>query len=166
MPNSQLAGLLFNTWDDADRVFAGLSQADAAKRHDGGSSFAWTLAHITNGMDISLNVRAQKKQPHALLGQERFRFGGTGEAEDWDGIRTGAAGVRKAVRAYLDGMSDANMEKAMVPPASPERPAASVRYLVYRAVCHHYFHIGEVAAKRDRLGHQVGDYPGPLSDAM
>jgi hypothetical protein len=51
-------------------------------------------------------------------------------------------------------------------PPMPPRPEVNLRYLVMRAVAHHYFHIGEVAAKRDKLGHKVGDYPGSLADAM
>ena len=31
---------------------------------------------------------------------------------------------------------------------------------------HHYFHIGEIATKRSRLGQRVGDYPGPLEDCV
>ena len=34
-----------------------------------------------------------------------------------------------------------------------------------RTISHHYFHIGEIASKRDRLGHQVGDYPGALTES-
>jgi hypothetical protein len=38
----------------------------------------------------------------------------------------------------------------------------SLRYTLARIAAHHYVHIGEIAAKRDALGHQVGDYPGLL----
>ncbi len=38
----------------------------------------------------------------------------------------------------------------------------TLRYAILRMSAHHYFHIGEISTKRDRLGHSVGDYPGRL----
>ncbi len=38
--------------------------------------------------------------------------------------------------------------------------------LVGLLLTHHYFHIGEIATKRSRLGQQVGDYPGPLEECV
>ena len=42
----------------------------------------------------------------------------------------------------------------------------SPRYALMRISAHHYFHIGEIAWKRDRLGHSVGDYPGRLEASL
>ena len=167
MPKSKLVALLFNSWDDADRVFANLSEADVTKRHDGGSLFGWTLAHITAGMDGSFNVRAQGKQPHPAFAQEPYNSGSknVGDCADFGAVQKAVKDVRQSVRTYLENMADADLERTRVPPM-PLRPEVNLRYLVMRAVAHSYFHIGEVAAKRDRLGHKVGDYPGPLADAM
>ncbi len=41
-----------------------------------------------------------------------------------------------------------------------------LRHALLRICAHHYFHIGEIATKRSRLGQQVGDYPGPLEDCV
>jgi hypothetical protein len=35
-----------------------------------------------------------------------------------------------------------------------------------RFIAHAYFHIGEVASKRDMLGHEAGDYPGALRHSL
>ena len=77
-----------------DRVLDGLAPAEAVENFDGGSSFAWTLAHVTNQVDAWINVRFQRQAPHKLIGQERFRFGGTGKAEDWVDIQRGVREVR------------------------------------------------------------------------
>ena len=165
MPKSKLVALLYAAWDDADRVYAGLSDADALKRHEGGSTFAWTLAHITRGLDGWCNVTLQGGKPNEALEAERLRNLPVGDAHDFAAIKRGVSEVRTGVKAYLDNVTDADLERITVPPFGRWHEA-KLRYHVYRAVAHTYFHIGEVAAKRDRLGHKVGDYPGPLTDAM
>ncbi len=165
MSRSKLIALLYSAWDDADRVFAGLSDADALKRHEGGSTFAWTLAHITRGIDTWCNVTLQGGKPNEAMEGERLRDLPVGDAHDFAAIKRGVTEVRNRAKAYLDNVTDADLERTTLPPHG-RLQEAKLRYYVYRAVAHTYFHIGEVAAKRDRLGHKVGDYPGPLSNAM
>ncbi len=165
MLKSKLVALLYAAWDDADRVYAGLSDADALKRHEGGSTFAWTLAHITRGIDGWCNVTLQGGKPNEAMEAERLRNMPVGDAHDFAAIKRGAGEVRSKAKAYLDNVTDADLERVIIP-AQGQRQEAKLRYFVYRAIAHTYFHIGEVAAKRDRLGHKVGDYPGPLTDAM
>lgn len=169
MAKSKLVGLTFEAWNDVDRVVDGLTPDDAVKQWDEGSSFAWTLAHVTNQVDIWINVRFQKRTPHPLLGQQRFRFGGSGAAEEWDAIQEAVQEVREAARTYLDGMVDE--ELTVVVPFDGaftilRETGLSLQYALSRVSAHHYFHIGEIAAKRDRLGHQVGDYPGILEECI
>ena len=169
MPRSKLVGLLFEAWNDLDRVLEGLGRDDAIRNLDEGSSFAWTLAHTTNQVDAWINVRFQHTEPHELLGLRRFRVGGTGEAEEWDGILEAVQDVRSAARGFLEGMTDADLEPAIPYDGSlaylRER-GISLRYALVRAITHHYFHIGEISTKRDRLGHQVGNYPGTLEQSI
>ncbi len=164
---SKLAALLIASWDDADRVFANLSEADAKNRWDGGSSFGWTLAHISGGLDRSFNMRAQGKPQHHLYASEPYKFGSVnyGDCTDFAAVQHATRETRASVKPYLESLTDADLERIKVP-ALGTQPEANLRYLVMRATAHHYFHIGEVAAKRDRLGHKVGDYPGPLAAAM
>jgi len=162
-----LVFLLFDAWDDLDRVYKGLSAEDAVQRADG-SSFAWTLAHTTNQLDM-INVRLQGLDAHPLLGQERFRFGGTGEAEEWDDILDAVAEVRDRARPYLEGVTVDELDRVRPYGGSISHlrdRGITLRYTISRVIAHHYFHLGEVAAKRDRLGHSVGDYPGLLSNSL
>ena len=94
MPQSKLVALVFDTWEDADRVMEGLTPEHAAENFYDGSSFAWTAGHIANTLDFWVNVRFAGHKPHPLISQSRFRFGGDGEADDWESIRCGAAEVR------------------------------------------------------------------------
>ena len=79
------------------------------------------------------------------------------------------------MRAYLDPLTDADLEGIRFPATGPW-PETSLRYILYRAITHHYFHIGKVASKRARLrplGAQRRRLPGtagrlavtPVSDA-
>jgi hypothetical protein len=166
MASNPLVGLVLEGWSELDRVLDGLDATGAAQRVDGGSSFAWTLAHLTNQLDTSINVRLQNRPPNPVLNQGDLRFGGTGSAENWDEIRRAVVEVRSSARPFLEALDDAGLAEEMAYAGTLPVLAGrqvSVRYTLLRIVAHAYFHIGEIAAVRSRrLGHQVGDYPGPL----
>ena len=120
-------------------------------------------------MDAWVNVRFRKLGRHELIGQKRFRVGGTGEAGEWDAIKRGVEEVRTSAREFLEGMSDQELDVTIPYDGSIQwlrDNGLSLRYTLYRACTHHYFHIGEIASKRDRLGHDVGDYPGMLEESI
>ncbi len=110
MGKNKLIGLLFGAWNDLDRVVDGLDPAEAVQQSDGGSSYAWTVAHLANQVDTWANVRIGRKNPHDYMSQERFRFGGTGSADDWQTILKAAREVREAARGYLEAMEDADLD--------------------------------------------------------
>jgi hypothetical protein len=164
---NKLAALLLDAWDDFDRAYDGLSPQDAVSHADG-SSFAWTIAHVTNTLDW-INVRIRGLDPHPLLGQDRFRFGGPGEADDWDDIRAAVGEVRDGLRPYLESATSGDLDRVYSYEGSIARlreTGLTLRFAVSRVIAHHYFHLGEVASKRERLGHSVGDYPGPLEHSL
>ncbi len=169
MAESKLVGLLFEAWKDIDRVLAGLDPADAVRPLDGGSSAAWTAAHVANQVDAWINIRFQRLTPHKLIGQPRFRAGGSGVADDWQTIQTGVQKVREAARRYLEALSDSDLD--LVIPydgsfAQLRDSGLALRHALLRICAHHYFHIGEIATKRSALGQHVGDYPGPLDECV
>jgi len=61
-----------------DRVLEGLSREDATRQVDGGSSFAWTLAHLSNQLDTWVNVRLQHLPQNPVFDVPGWSFGGTG----------------------------------------------------------------------------------------
>ena len=73
--------------------------------------------------------------------------------------------MRAAARAYLEPLSPADLDLTIPYDGSlahlRER-GLNLRYAVLRACAHHYFHTGEIASLRSRLGHDAGDYPGRL----
>lgn len=137
----------------------------AVEAPNGESSFAWTVAHVENVLDATTNVRFRKVAPHPYIANKRFRFGGTGAADDWVAVREGIRQVHESTCDYLSGLEDGDLDR-VVPYDGSLRylrgKSISLQYSIFRSIAHHYFHIGEIASKRDRLGHSVGDYPGKL----
>jgi hypothetical protein len=170
MALNPLVGLVIEGWYELDRVLDGLSVEDATQQVDGGSSFAWTLGHLTNQLDTWINVRLQDVPPHPLVEEERWRMGGAGDADNWEEIRAAAVIVRATARPFLERLDDAAL--AAESPYAGSLPElvgrqVSLRYTLQRIAAHVYFHIGEIASVRSRrLGHHVGDYPGALLQSL
>ena len=170
MAEDKPVGLVFVAWDDFDRVLQGLSAEDATRQVDGGSSFAWTLAHVTNQIDSWINVRLLHHEPHPIFGQDQWRMGGNGTAEEWDAIREAVPEVRQIARTYLESVSDSDLD-ALAPYtgslAALKGRMVTLRYTLLRISAHHYFHLGDIASVRSRrLGQQVGDYPSALMECL
>jgi hypothetical protein len=161
-----VAGLVLESWAELDRVLDGLTHDDAVRQIDGSSSFAWTLAHLTNQLNTWINVRLLHAAPHPLFDDERWRMGGTGAADNWNEIRQAVGEVRAVARPYLESLDEAALSVQM--PYAGTLPElvgrqVTVRYTLLRIAAHTYFHIGDIASVRSRrLQQQVGDYPGPL----
>lgn len=169
MARSRLVGLLFEAWNDLDRVIGDLTPEEMVSNQTGGSSFAWTAAHTTATMDAWINVRFQGKRPQAVISQDRFQFGGTGIADDWPTIAEGIRETRETARRFLQDKEENDLDLTIPYNGSfaylHER-GLNLRHALLRLCAHHYFHIGEIATKRDRVGHQVGDYPGRLLECI
>ncbi len=163
---STLAAAIADMWRDVDRCFADLSEADALAQHGGGSSFAWTLLHIAGYEDGNLNVRTRGRERHPVLLDQFNRFREQpGAADRWDEVQRGVQEMRAEVQAWLDGLSEDEIN-SMTAPATARQPEAPLRYILWRDIAHAYYHIGEVAAKRDQLGQRTGDYPSAWEHAI
>ncbi len=164
MARSMTVGALFDAWDDLDRSLAGVAPAEMVEPWNGGSAFTWTYGHVTNMVDAWLNVRFQGLPPHPVIGDPDLRIGGSGRAADWSSIRQGVAEVRETTRCYLQELTESDLDRVIPYDGSVAALRAgglSLRYALLRAIAHHHYHIGEIATKREQLGHVVGDLPIP-----
>jgi hypothetical protein len=163
---SKLAGAIFDMWKDVDRAFADLTEADALERHGGGSAFAWTLVHIANFEDGQINFRTRGRERNVVLADQFERFRETpGTADQWERIKAGVEEMRAELRGYLESLSEADIA-TMMAPATARTPEQPLQLLLWRDIAHTYYHIGEVAAKRDQLGQRTGDYPSAWEHAV
>lgn len=158
MPDKLIA-LLLQSWADLDWAVAGLGPESATARH-GGSSIAWTVGHVTNQVDAWLNVRFQALPPHPLIGDQAFRTGGSGAAEDWPSILAAVAEVHASARMFLNSRRAADLDQAIPYDGAIAylRPAGlSLRHAGMRIAAHHFLHVGEIVTVRAYLGHPLAD---------
>ena len=90
-------------------------------------------------------------------------------ADEWTAVQGGVGEVRDAARRYLENMTDEDLNLSIPYSGSVtslRERGLVLRYAIMRSSAHHYFHIGEIVSKRDRLGHDVGDYPGLLEECI
>ena len=161
---AQIVAILYDSWDHLDYVLAGLTDEQAADKGDG-SAIAWSAAHLANNVDSLINVRLAGLPPHPVVSQDRFRFGGDGEAADWPVIQRATQQVRDTARRFLDGLSSEELETRVPYEGSMvhvRETGLSPAYSSARVAAHHFIHIGEIEAIRRRLGHEVGDYPAMM----
>ena len=161
MPKKLIA-LMYESWADLDRAISGLTPEEAMARHDGGSSIAWTVGHLTHMLDSWIVVRFQGLPPHPVISQPRFRTGGSGEAKDWPVILAGMKEVRETARGFLDSRQEPDLDRVIPYDGSIKYLRAvglSLRYAVMRIAAHHFVHVGEVVTIRSRLGHAIEDFP-------
>jgi len=169
MARNKLVGLGIEAWADLDRVLLGVDPDEATKQVDGQSAFAWTLAHVTPQVDSWINVYFQHHRPHPLVNTDQFRMGSSGAAHEWQAIQRGVREVRAAAHPFLAGLRERDLNQTV--PYSGSIPdlrahGLTLRYALRWIAAHHYFHIGVVACQRDRLGQQVGEFPGPLTECL
>lgn len=163
------AGMVVEAWNDLDRATAQLSSQDAEQRVGTASPISWSVAHVTTQVDSWLNAVFQGRSKHPFISQERFRFGAAGEPASWAQVLSAVAEVRESARPYLDSLTASELDRRFPYEGSllPLREKGiTVRYALTRMALHHYFHIGEIAAVRASLGHQIGDFPGQLEACL
>lgn len=168
MTSDKQIGLLYEAWKDLDRVTDGLDTLTATRRLEGGSSIAWAIAHVTAQIDSWVNVRLAELSPNQVISSARYRLNGGGVVEeDWQPILRSINEVRGSARQYLD--SSPPMDSLVPYTGSIDylrESGITLRYAILKISAHHYFHIGEISTKRDRLGHSVGDYPGRMEKCL
>lgn len=66
---NHLVALMYESWAGLDRAADGVTAEEATARHDGGSSIAWTLGHVTQHLDSWINVNFQGRPPDPVMGR-------------------------------------------------------------------------------------------------
>lgn len=150
--------LMYQSWADLDQAVDGLTSEQATTRHDGGSSIAWTVGHVTTQVDSWINMRFQSRPPHPVFSRAIFRTGGSGEATDWSGILAGVRAVQIAARRFLDSEPAPDLD-CVIPYDGAitylHSTGLPLRYALMSIAAHHFQHVGEIVTIRSRLGHAL-----------
>ena len=152
----------YESWDNLDRAVCGLTSEEATARHDGGSSIAWTVGHVTHQVDAWVNMRFQGLPPHPFISNPNFRTGGNGEEKDWAMVLTAVKQVREVARRFLDSEPEPNLDCVIPYDGSITflRPVGlRLSYALMRIAAHHFIHMGEILTIRSRLGHAIDADP-------
>ena len=146
----------YESWHALDEAVEGLTPEEATTRHDGGSSIAWTVGHVTTMVDSWINVNFQGLPAHPVVGGRQFHVGGTGGWGDWTGILAAADEVRHQARLYLD--SEPPIDRVIPYHGSIQflrETGLRLSYALMRIAAHHFIHSGEIVTVRSRLGHDT-----------
>lgn len=154
--------LLLASWADIDGALADVARDDLVRQVNGGSSFAWTLAHVTHGIDSWINRRFQHMDLHPLYDEGRFLFGGDGTADDWENIRQAVDEIRERALPFL---TDPKIDLDLRVPydgsmAAFRERGIGLRPAILQNAVHHTFHVGEIVSKREWMGYDTGSFPG------
>lgn len=154
--------LLLKAWDEIDRALADVAPNDLTRQIEGGSSFAWTLAHVTHGVDSWINGRFLGLPPHAIYAGGGFLFGGDGRAENVNAIRVAVDEIRASARPFLLHTStDFDRVEPYDGSFLPFREhGIQLSQAVLQNAVHHIFHLGEIVAKRGLMGYETDSFPG------
>src|SRR5947208_16431660 len=110
MPD-KLILLMHESWNDLDRAISGLAPKEATRRHDGGSSIAWTVGHVTNLVDSWINARLQGLPSHPVISDPMIRTGGGGDPHNSPAILAGTSEVREASKRFLDSKPEPDLDR-------------------------------------------------------
>lgn len=154
--------LLLKAWDDIDRALEDVDPDDLTRQIEGGSSLAWTLAHVTHGVDSWINGRFLGHPPHAIYASGRFLFGGDGKAADYATIRAAVDEIRASARPFLlDTATDFDRVEPYDGSFMPFREQGiQLGQAVIQNAVHHLFHLGEIVTKRGLMGYETDSFPG------
>lgn len=154
------AGLLLEALNDLALALDGLPDELATARPEGGSSIAWTAAHVTQGLDSLVLYRFTGRQREAMLSDAALGAGGTGSVADWPVLRAKVREIQAAAIDFLATLTEADLARTVPYDGSIAslRPVGiNLEYAVLRVAAHHFTHVGEIAAIRSAMGLPLPD---------
>ena len=140
------------------RALAGVPEADGLRRLEPMNSIGWIVAHIAWHEQLSWLTRLHDETPLPEL-NEIAASGGPATTPPLGAMLDAWRRVTAAGEPYLDGLTAADLLGPM-----PRGPAPrSIGSTVLRVTYHTWFHIGEILAIRQLLGHpDRPDFVGDL----
>jgi hypothetical protein len=144
------------------RALEGTPAPDAERRLSPMNSVGWIVGHLAWHEQLYWLTRAQGLVPLPAL-NEIVASGGPATTPALAAMLAAWRTVTVAADPWLDGLGQADMDALLPGPIG--RPARPVGSLLRRVTYHYWFHIGEILAIRQMLGHAdlpefVGDLDG------
>jgi hypothetical protein len=142
------------------RALRGVGEEDGIRRLDPMNSIGWIVGHLAWQEQRYWLTRAQGTTPIPIL-NDTVASGGPATTPPLGEMLEAWRSVTSAADPWLDSLTTRDLE-GDVPGTGPTR---SIGDLVQRVTYHYWFHIGEILAIRQILGHRrlpqfVGDIDG------
>jgi uncharacterized damage-inducible protein DinB len=159
MPHPLVIQLRF-TRGEFQRGLVGLSDADARRRFLPMNCISWTIGHLASMEQAIWLTSLQGLTPFPSL-KDQFRSGqpaGTPPlASMWESWHT----VVEQADLFLDTLTTQQLQETGMTDGQP--PFRSTGSLLLRVIYHYWYHLGEVLAIRQQLGHtDLPEFVGEL----
>ncbi len=143
------------------RCLEGVPAEDAVRRLEPMNCLSWIVGHLASQEHFLWVIMAQGQNVAPELRQ--FGTGQPGSMPAWDEVWETWQRVTQAADAYLDTLTDADLDQHLEWRGKPIRESIGTSLL--RNIYHYWFHTGEAHAIRQMLGHTdlpqfVGDLSG------
>lgn len=140
------------------RALRGTPQEDGLKRLQPMNSIGWIVGHLAWQEQRYWLTRAQQRTPLPVL-DETVASGGPASTPSLKEMLAAWKKVTREADPWLDGLGSADMLAPLPPPGARRTTADAIRRVTY----HYWFHIGEILAIRQLLGHKpLPEYVGNL----
>ncbi|HWH24091.1 MAG TPA: DinB family protein [Candidatus Limnocylindria bacterium] len=141
------------------RALRGVSERDGARRLEPMNSVGWIVGHLAWQEQLYWLTRALDRTPLPVL-NEVVASGGPATTPSLQEMRAAWKRITGEADPWLDSLTAAELLGELRRPSGSKR---SVGDAMQRMIYHYWFHIGEILAIRQLLGHQrLPEYVGPL----
>jgi hypothetical protein len=130
------------------RGLRGTTEEDGLRRFEPMNSIGWIVGHLAWHEQRSWLTRAQGSIPHPVLNAVAAS-GGPATSPSLAEMQAAWRKVTHAADPWLDALTRKDLAAALGGDGPPRRVGDSIQRLTY----HYWFHIGEIQAIRQMLGH-------------
>ena len=142
------------------RALEAIPAADAEKRLMPMNSIGWIVGHLAQQEQQNWLTRLQGKTLYPHL-TEQFGYGKPASTPPLSDVLAAWQAVTDASNPFLDQLKTADFAAPMF--EDGELPGSNVGTFMLRVTYHYWFHIGEILAIRQILGHpNLPDYVGDI----
>ena len=130
------------------RALRGVGEADALRRMEPMNSIGWIVGHLAWQEQRYFLTRAQRVTPVPLL-DEVAANGGPPTTPSLQDMRAAWKEVTGAADFWLGSLPAGALSEMLPPPGATRTVGDAIQRVTY----HYWFHIGEILAIRQLLGH-------------
>jgi len=143
------------------RALDGVSEEDAGRRLQPMNSIGWIVGHLAWQEQRYWLTRSQGRTPIPVL-DELVGFGRPATTPSLAEMLQAWHTITEAAEPYLDQLTSARLAETIVIPGWRTTTPGS---LMLRVIYHYWYHIGEIMAIRQQLGHpNLPDFVGDIDD--